>query len=227
LKPLTPSFRKRSTLNKIVLGGALLAGAILLSIWANDTYQWLQPAPPKLSAQDLLSIDQHPTDLKVLSVEKGKHGINNGFVIFTIKNTSTVTAKNVRVNFYNYNSNKSPYSGPPGRGADIPAGKTREYKVAILGDYKKFFNPGDPGAPLLKVSTKIQSVRFFALEPIVCGTANDEALPCFFSSTIRPTVVDISYGSIFGQKHHVLTQFHNAFLIGEVKFQPMLASPSS
>lgn len=222
-------------LNRICYVGAVLGifvGSVQLTIWIIGVYQWLEPAPSKLSAQDLLTIDQNPTELEIVGVKKEKYNSNDELVTFTIKNTSTVTAKNVRVEFYNYNSNKSPYSdefanGYNGTGIDIRAGETRKYKVALLSDYENFFNPDDPGSPLLRVSTEIQSKKPFELEAIVCGVINGEIPPCTFSYSGRSTVVDIRYGSIFGQQYHVLTQFYNNFLKGEVKLLPNLTIRSS
>ncbi|WP_233968878.1 hypothetical protein [Pectobacterium polaris] len=222
-------------LNRIGYVGAVLGifvGSVQLILWAIGVYQWLEPAPSKLSAQDLLTIDQNPTELEIVGVEKEKYNSNDELVTFTIKNTSTVTAKNVRVEFYNYNSNKYPYSdefasGYNGTGVDIRAGETRKYKIALLSDYENFFNPDDPGAPLLRVSTEIQPKQPFELEAIACGVINGEIPPCTFSSSGRSTVVDIRYGSIFGQKYHVLTQFYNTFLKGEVKLLPNLVMRSN
>lgn len=87
------------------------------SLWIKDIYQWLQPAPLKLSAQDLLVIDKNPTKLDIISVEKEKYSPTDEMVTISIKNSSNVTAKNVRVVFYNYNSkrftNDDGYSNGP------------------------------------------------------------------------------------------------------------------
>lgn len=222
-------------LSRIGYVGAVLGifvGSVQTTLWVIDVYQWLEPPPSKLSAQDLLTIDQNPTELEIVGVEKEKYSANDELVTFTIKNTSNVTAKNVRVDFYNYYSIKSPYTGEfssddNGTGVDIRAGETRKYKVALLSDYEKFFNPDDPGAPLLRVSTEIQSEKPLELQAIVCGVINGEIPPCTFSYSGSSTFVDIRYGSIFGQKYHVLTQFYNNFLKGEVKVLPKLAMSSS
>ncbi|NJC38071.1 hypothetical protein GGR60_002625 [Xanthomonas arboricola] len=235
LIPSAKQFKSWTMLNRIGYVGAaigIFVGSVQLIIWTIGVYQWLEPAPSKLSAQDLLTIDQNPTKLEITRVKKEKNSSSDELVTFTIKNTSNVTAKNVRVEFYNYESSKSPYgdefaNGYNGNGVDIRAGETRKYKVALLSDYEKFFNPDDSGAPLLRVSTEIQSERPFELEALACGVINGDIPPCTFSTSGRSTVVDIRYGSIFGQKYHVLTQFYNTFLKGEVKFLPKLTMRSS
>lgn len=228
LIPSSKQFKSWTMLNRIGYVGAvvgIVVGAVQLTLWGIGIYQWLMPAPSKLSAQDLLTIDQHPTDLKVIAVGKEKINSNDEIVTFTIKNTSTVTAKNVRVNFYNYSGKKAPkfdrYSnGYNDTGIDIRAGATHTFNVALLSNYKKFFNPEDPGADLLSVSTKIQPEKTYELQKIACGVINGEIPPCTFKYLVRPTVVDIRYGSIFGQKYNVLAQFYNSFLDGEAKLLP-------
>lgn len=195
------------------------------SLWINDVYQWTQPAPSKLSAQDQLIIDMNPTELEIIGVGKEKNSPAGEMVTFSIKNKSSVTAKNVRVYFYNYKGKKllsdDKYSnGLNNTGIDIRAGETHKFKIALLDTYENFFNPDNPGAQLLKVSTKTQSETTSDLQAIVCGKINGEIPPCVFSYSTRSTVVDIRYGSIFGQRYHVLTQFYNDFLKGKVEFLP-------
>lgn len=229
--PSPRQFKSWTMLNRIGYVGAVIGivvGTVQLSLWGMDIYQWLRPAPSKLSAQDLLIIDQHPTELQIMEVDKEKYKTGEEIVTFTIKNKSTVTAKNVRVDFYNYIGKKSPnidrYSnGYNDMGVDIRAGATHKFKVALLSDYESFFNPEDPGASLLRVSTKIKSEKAFELQKLACGLINGEIPPCSFSYSIRSTIVDIRYGSVFGQKFNVLTQFYNSFLDSEVKFLPEMA----
>ena len=62
-------------LNRIGYIGAaigIFVGSVQLIIWTICIYQWLEPAPSKLSAQDLLTIDQNPTKLEIARVEKEK-----------------------------------------------------------------------------------------------------------------------------------------------------------
>lgn len=229
--PSAKQFKSWTMLSRIGYVGAVIGivvGTVQLTLWGIEVYKWIMPAPSKLSAQDLLTIDQHPTELEIIGVDKEKYNSSTEMVTFTIKNMSTVTAKNVRVNFYNYNGKKisdfDRYSnGYDGAGVDIRAGATRKFKVALLSNYGNFFNPENPEAPLLKVSTEIQSEKPFELQKLACGVINGEIPPCTFSYSIKSTIVDIRYGSIFGQKYSVLTQFYNSFLDGEVKLLPDLA----
>lgn len=235
LIPSREQFKKWTMPTRVSFIAAVFGIPIALiqsSLWIKDIYQWLQPAPLKLSAQDLLVIDKNPTKLDIVAVEKEKYSPTDEMVTISIKNSSNVTAKNVRVDFYNYHSkrftNDDKYSnGINGSGVDISAGETRKYKIASLNTYKNFFNPEAPGAQLLNVSKKNQSATTPELQAIVCGKTNGEIAPCDFSYSTRSTVVDIKYGSIFGQRYHVLTQFYNEFLNGDVKFLPSLEAPLS
>ena len=238
MKLLIPSpkqFKSWTMLNRIGYVGAVIGivvGSVQLTLWGIDVYKWLIPAPSKLSAQDLLTIDQHPTELQIIGVDKENYNTSDEMVTLTLKNMSTVTAKNVRVEFYNYRGKKTPnfdrYSnGYDGAGIDIRAGATHKFKVALLTNYGDFFNPENPAAPLLKVSTKIHSENPFELQKLACGVINGEIPPCTFDHSINSTIVDIRYGSIFGQKYNVLTQFYNSFLEGEVKLLPDLAMLAS
>ena len=65
----------------------------------------------------------------------------------------------------------------------------------------------------MKVSTDINPKNPFELQNTVCG----DAASCSFNLNGNSTVVNIRYGSIFGQKYGLLTQFYNTFLDGEVR----------
>ena len=192
-------------------------GAIQLTLWGFDVYQWSKPTPKVLSNSDKLLIDQNPTKLEIKNVRIEKYDSKRDIVIFELLNSSTVTAKNVRVDFYNHRNEKSNYSGgmryiDSGDGINIPAGESRSYRVAYKKDYETFFNPNNPGEKLLKVSKEINSKNPFELQAMVCG----DATSCSFNSTGNSTIVSIRYGSIFGHKYTVLTQFYNTFLDGDV-----------
>lgn len=196
----------------------IIVGVIQLTLWGVDVYKWYQPSPQHLTAADKLIIDQNPTKLEIADIAIEKHDSKRDMVILTLFNPSSVTAKNVRVDFYNNKNEKSPYNEglhhvDGGDGINIPAGETRSYRIAYKKDYESFFNPMDPGEPLLKVSKEINPKNPFELHNIVCGMATS----CSFNSNRNSTIVNIRYGSIFGQKFKVLTQFYNTFLDGEVR----------
>ncbi|MFT4776915.1 MAG: hypothetical protein ACI9B7_001289 [Oleispira sp.] len=187
-------------------------------LWGVGAYQWSQPSPQILKAADKLIIDQNPTNLEIENIAIEKYDSKRDMVVFTLRNPSKVTAKNVRVDFYNDSSEKSPYSEglryvDSGSGIDIPAGQIRTYRVAFKKVYEKFFNPKGPDGKLIKVSKDINSKDPFELKNTVCG----EAASCSFNSNSNSTVVNIKYGSIFGQKYRLLTQFYNTFLDGKVR----------
>ncbi|CAH7427699.1 conserved hypothetical protein [Vibrio chagasii] len=220
LVPTKKQFLGWTMLNRLGYIAAVIGipvSVIQLSLWSLDAYQWLQPGPRILTAADKLIIDQNPTKLEIDSVSIEKYDSQRDMVVFTLRNPSTVTAKNVRVDFYNHKNEKSQYSEglryiDSGSGVDIPAGQTRSYRVAYKEAYERFFNPTDPGEELLKVSKHINAKNPFELQNIVCGDAST----CSFNSNGNSTIVNIKYGSIFGQKYGLLTQFYNTFLDGKV-----------
>ncbi len=224
MKLLIPSkkqFLSWSMLNRMGYVAAAIGipvGVLQLFLWGIDAYRWSQPSPLILSVADKLLIDQNPTKLEIEKVSVEQYDSKRDMVVFTLKNPSTVTAKNVRVDFYNHLSQKSSYSQglryvDSGSGIDIPAGELRSYRVAFMEDYEIFFNPTSPGGQLLKVSKDINPKDPFELQRMVCSNAT----PCYFNSNGNSTVVRIKYGSIFGQKYGLLTQFYNTFLDGEVR----------
>ncbi|CAK1692133.1 SMODS-associating 2TM beta-strand rich effector domain-containing protein [Vibrio crassostreae] len=220
LVPTKKQFLGWTMLNRLGYIAAVVGipvSMIQLSLWSLDAYQWLQPGPQVLTAADKLIIDQNPTKLEIDSVSIEKYDSQRDMVVFTLRNPSTVTAKNVRVDFYNHKNEKSQYSKglryiDSGSGIDIPAGQTRSYRVAYKEEYERFFNPTDPGEELLKVSKHINAKNPFELQNIVCGDAST----CSFNSNGNSTIVNIKYGSIFEQKYGLLTQFYNTFLDGKV-----------
>lgn len=190
---------------------------IQLILWGIDAYYWLQPAPQILSVSDRLTIDQNPTRLEIDNVSIEKYDSQRDVVVFKLRNPSTVTAKNVRVDFYNNKYEKSKYSKglryvDTGHGIDIPAGQARTYRVAYKEDYERFFNPSDPGEQLLKVSKDINAKIPLELKNTICGDVSS----CSFNTNGNSTIVNIKYGSIFGQKYGLITQFYNTFLDGEI-----------
>ncbi len=210
-------------INHIAAIVGILVAIIQVTLWGIDLYKWAQPSVDKLSPSDLLVIDQNPTNIEIVQAEKLAVDKDGESIFFTLRNNSNVTAKNVRVSFYNYKGDKSPYHDRftnDNDGIDIPAGENKSYKVAFISDYEKFFNPENPGAKLLKVSTKINSEKPFELQAIACGVENGEISPCSFNSSGRSTIVDIKYRSIFGQTYQTLTQFYNIFLDGEISYLP-------
>lgn len=220
LFPTKNQFKKWTMLSRVSYIAAAIGipvTAIQLSLWAWGAYQWIQPAPQVLTAADKLLIDQNPTKLEIADVAIEKYDSKREMIVFKLKNPSRVTAKNVRVNFYNHNSEKSPYSEgiryiDSGSGIDIPAGEIRSYRVAFKNDYENFFSPNFIDKKLLKVSTEIDSKNPFELNYVVCKNTSS----CSFSSIINSTVVSIKYGSIFGQKYGLYAQFYNTFLDGKV-----------
>jgi hypothetical protein len=235
LIPTKEQFKKWTMLSRMGYIAAVVGipvGLVQLVLWAIGLVQWLGPSPTTLSAQDLLIIDKNPTKLEITGVEKEKYGTKYEIVTFSIKNTSTVTAKNVRVAFYNYEFRKFTHNdrfsnGYNDSGVDIGAGETRKYKIASINNYEHFFNPDYPGAPLIRVSTTLQSNKLTDIREIACGKINGEVPLCSFSYSTSSTIVDVRYGSIFGQKYHVLTQLYNDFLDGEVTFQSDLMLPQN
>lgn len=192
-------------------------GGIQLCLWGGEIYKWSQPAPQILTAADKLVIDQNPTNLEIADVFIENFDSKHDMIVLTLKNPSTVTAKNVRIDFYNNLDRKSPYSEglrhiDSGSGIDIPAGQTLSYRVAFLNDYENFFNPQAPGKKLIKVSKDINIQNPFELHNIVCGDSSS----CSFSSNTISTIVNIKYGSIFDQRYRLLTQFYNTFLDGKI-----------
>lgn len=206
----------------------LIVGITQLFLWSSDVYSWLKPAPKKLSAADLLVIDQHPTELKLVKISR--ENINSDqFLSIYLKNTSTVTAKNAQLTFYNHKGLKYPYGQEltnlyDGSKTDIRAGATQKYTIASVKNYESFFGPSTPNAKLLRASTTIQSEKPFELEEIVCGRKNGGIASCSFNADGNSTILDIKYGSIFEQKYSTLTQFYNTFLNGEVKYLPDLTA---
>lgn len=220
LIPQKKQFLKWTILNRTGYIAAVIGipvGSIQLILWAWGIYQWYQPAPQILTAADKLVIDQNPTKLEIADVSIEEYDSKRDMIVFKLRNPSKVTAKNVRVDFYNHLNEKSPYSEglryiDSGNGIDIPAGQIHSYRVAFKNDYENFFNPKDSGGKLLKVSKEINPKNPFELHNIVCGDASS----CYFNSNGNSTVVNIKYGSIFGQKYRFLTQFYNTFLDGEI-----------
>lgn len=200
----------------------IIGFSIQISIWGYGAYMWLQPAPTQLSAADLLVIDQNPTKVMVTNVSiDSAESIDGQSVFLTLTNKSSVTAKNVRLDIYNHLGAWVPLSEPfangyKGAGDDIPAGESRRYRIASIAEYAKLFNPKDPRSKLLRVSTKIQDENSFELSAVVCGTQDGDTGSCAFNSKELSTVVRLRYGSIFGQKCELLTQFYNTFLEGKV-----------
>lgn len=198
---------------------------IQIPVWGFGVYSWLQDAPPKLSAVDKLVIDQNPTKIVISGVSKEPVGPNKEAVFLTLANNSTVTARNVRVYLYNHLSSRvsiaEPFAnGLEGSGVSIPAGESRRYRISDVDDYENLFNPENPESSLLRVSTEVQDEAPFELATLACGVDQWGVRPCEFDSTGLSTVVNLRYGSIFGQKYNVLTQFYNTFLKGEVRYLP-------
>lgn len=220
LLPTKKQFQKWNMLNRMGYIAAFIGIPVAITqlvLWISSTYQWLESAPKILTVADKLLIDSNPTNLEIADVSIQKYDSKRDVIVFTLVNPSSVTAKNVRVDFYNYESEKSPFSEgmryvDSGDGIDIPAGKMRSYKVAFKSDYENFFNPNNPSEELLGVSKNITHKNPFELNNIVCGNASS----CFFESNRNSTAVSIKYGSIFGQKYGLYTQFYNIFLDGEV-----------
>lgn len=199
--------------------------AIQIPDWGYRVYSWLQDAPPKLSAADKLVIDQNPTKVTITGVSKKPVGPNKEAVFLTLTNNSKVTARNVRVYLYNHLgtrvSTAEPFTnGMEGSGVSIHAGESRQYRLSDVSDYENLFNPETPGASLLRVSTQVQDEAPFELATLACGVDQWGVRPCEFDSTGLSTIVNLRYGSIFGQKYNVLTQFYNTFLKGEVRYLP-------
>jgi hypothetical protein len=202
---------------------AIATFVIQTSIWGYALYHWMKPAPSHISAADLLVIDQHPTKVAIANVTIDTDGGGDEkFVFLTVTNRSSVTAKNVRLDFYSHVGAKvdaiEPFAnGYEASGVDIPAGDSRRYKIASVKAYAKLFNPGHADSTLLRVSTKIQDEEPHEFEDIVCGPQGKGSDPCAFDVTGVSTVVRVRYGSIFGEKHLLLTQFYNTFLVGQRK----------
>lgn len=221
LIPTKKQFLKWTMLSRLGYLAAVIGipvCSIQLTIWGWEVYQWSQPGPQILTAADKLIIDQNPTNLEILNVTIEESDSKRDMIVFTLRNPSTVTAENVRVDFYNYLGEKSPHSEgiryiDNGRGIDIPSGQTRSYRVAFKEEYEKFFNPKDPSEPLLKVSKSVNRKDPFELQNTICGNAST----CSYNSKGNSTVVNVKYGSIFGQKYGLLTQFYNTFLDGEIQ----------
>ncbi|MGT0149532.1 hypothetical protein ACT691_06955 [Vibrio metschnikovii] len=94
-------------------------------------------------------------------------------------------------------------------GINIPAGESRSYRVAYKKDYETFFNPDNPGEGIKgvkEINSKIH-LSYKQLCVVMLHLAHSIRLAI-------PTIVSIRYGSIFGHKYTVLTQFYNTFLDG-------------
>lgn len=198
--------------------------AIQIPVWGFGLYSWLQDAPPKLSAADKLVIDQNPTKVVISGVSKKPVGPNKEAVFLTLTNNSNVTARNVRIYLYNQLGSRVSIAetfanGLEGSGVSIPAGESRRYRISDVDDYENIFNSENPGFSLL-VSTVVQDEAPFELATLARGDDQWGVRPCQFDSTGLSTIVNLRYGSIFGQKYNVLTQFYNTFLKGEVYYLP-------
>lgn len=226
LVPNKVEFLGWNTLQRIgYLAGvaAVVTFFVQISIWAYGVNKWSQDPPSEISAADKLVIDQNPTKVDISDVSKEPFGSNKEAVFLTLKNRSSVTARNVRIYLYNHEGSKMPIAepfanGPEGTGVGIPAGENRRYRIGYVDEYEKIFYPEQRHASLLRVSTKFQDEAPFELETLACGVDEWGVRPCTFRSTGISTLVNIRYGSIFGQKYNTLTQFYNTFLIGEVDF---------
>jgi hypothetical protein len=233
LKLLIPSAKRFKSWNMIgrmsyvgiVMG--MFVGFIQLSIWGVGIYDWTQPAPDTLSAGDKLLIDQNPTKLEMVGVIREPYDNRGDVIALSIRNSSTVTARNVKVVFYNHEGIKSPYFDEVselqnGNGIQIRAGETEKYIIAFVKDYEMFFNPSSPRDRLIGVSININTENPFEEGAVVCGTSKNSLVPCKYRAVGLSTVVHIKFGSIFGYKYNILTQFYNRFLDGEIEFLPSL-----
>ena len=232
--PSKKQFNRWTILKRVAYLASLVAVigfAIKILTWSYGVYTWFQPAPANLSPADLLIIDQNPTSVEITNISIESLGTGSEAVFLTLTNNSSVTARNVQVYLYNHLGAKlavaEPFAnGYKGGGMDIAANMNRRYKIGSLQEYERSFNLKDPNARLLRVSTQPQDLQPFELQALACGYKQGRIRPCAFGLVDRSTLVDLRYGSIFGQKYAALTQFYNTFLQGKVEYLPDLSFES-
>ena len=193
-----------------------------IDVWNDLKDKLINPLPTdkRNKISEALIKDKNPTELTITKVSlKTFWGIDEPYVVATIKNTSTVSANNVRVSFWKetnspIKSNDKVYNQYHFKNLQIRAGQENIFPIAPLSEYVAKIKPGYTPKSLVNFSVSGEDRVPSTLQEKICGK-NKPA--CAFSTLTTGTFVVIDYETIFGDKSQQSTSFSNTFLNGKIK----------
>lgn len=177
------------------------------------------PTDKRNKNSEALIKDQNPTELIISKISlKDYWGFDEPYVVATIKNTSSVSANNVRVSFWKetnspIKSNDKIYKQYHSKNLQIRAGKENDFPIAPISDYVSKLKPQYKPESLINFSVLGEPKLPTKLQEELC---KGKPTNCGYSTLSTGTFVVIDYETIFGDKTKKTTSFTNTFLNGTV-----------
>jgi hypothetical protein len=174
------------------------------------------------SNQEALIKDQNPTILTLHAISlKNYWESEEPYVVATLKNTSSVSAKNIEVTFWKetdseIKSDDIIYSKYHIKNLIIRAGEEHDFPIAPISKYVNIINPSSDPSSLIDFRTGSSKNAKEDLRAKLCGDLNRLSY-CNFKTVSRATFVVMKYNSIFRDQIEKATGFSNIFLAGEIQ----------
>lgn len=193
----------------LLVGIASLIITVYLLVFSQDSNSY----------DNRLLEEQNPTKLVIQRVELVQlWGSGEPYVVIFLKNTSKLTALNVKVGYII--NNEAKFKLPDGvrekwniDNLAINPGEEGTFPIAPLSEYISTIFPENPTARLIKMASENKS---FSFKEQICEEAKQDYTSCNYKSTTFSSVIKISYKTIFDKRKVFLTQYSNTFLKGFV-----------
>lgn len=217
IAPILYSWKKLSLISKVI---GCVSGTLAIVVAITQLYTLTFSSENDLPPSERVVQDTHKTQLIIERVEvQNLYGVDEPYVVAIIKNTSEVTALNVKVSFETGQmkiSKKSDGVREMWHKENLAVGSQKEalIPVAPVSEYMKAVAPEAHYAKLLEFRMPGEKEIPFSIDKKVCG--NDfSVIRCNYETRMVPTVARITFESIFSQEITSLQQWFNIYLLNE------------